>query len=83
MGRNGLQQVGGKIEFLQEFQAIEQAVDVSRVPAHLEPAQPDEPAHAAVDFLGEQPVETHAYGIIQTRRERVSIRRSAATSAPT
>ena len=51
MGRNGLQQVGGKIEALQEFQAIEQAVDVGRVPAHLEPAQPDQPAHAAIGFL--------------------------------
>ena len=55
MRRNGLQQIGGKIEALQEFQAIEKAVDVGRVPAHLEPAQPDEPAHAAVDFLGKQP----------------------------
>ena len=27
------------------------------MPAHLEPAQPDEPADAAVHFLGEQPVE--------------------------
>ena len=56
MRRNGLQQIGGKIEALQEFQTIEKAVDVGRVPAHLEPAQPDEPAHAAVDFLGKQPV---------------------------
>ena len=61
MRRNGLQQIGGKqiggkIEALQEFQTMEKAVDVGRVPAHLEPAQPDEPAHAAVDFLGKQPV---------------------------
>ena len=59
MRRNGLQQIGGKIEALQEFQAIEKAVDVGRVPAHLEPAQPDEPAHAAVDLpvssRGKQP----------------------------
>ena len=55
MRRNGLQQIGGKIETLQEFQAIGKAVDIGRVPAHLEPAQPDEPAHAAVDFLGKQP----------------------------
>ena len=55
MRRNGLQQIGGKIEALQEFQAIEKGVDVGRVPAHLEPAQPDEPAHAAVDFLSKQP----------------------------
>ena len=54
MRRNGLQQIGGKIEALQEFQTIEKAVDVGRVPAHLEPAQPDEPAHAAVHFLGKQ-----------------------------
>ena len=32
MHRNGLQQIGGKIEALQEFQAIEKAVDVGRVP---------------------------------------------------
>ena len=55
MRGNGLQQIGGKIKARQEFQTIEQAVDVGRVPAHLEPAQPDEPAHAAVDFLGKQP----------------------------
>ncbi len=67
MGRNGLQQTGGKIEALQEFQTIEQAVDVGRVPAHLEPAQPDEPAHAAVGFLGKQLIETHAHGIVQAR----------------
>ena len=76
MRRNGLQQIGGKIEALQEFQAIEKGVDVGRVPAHLEPAQPDEPAHAAVDFLGKQPVvssrgkqpvETQAHGIVQAR----------------
>ena len=67
MRRNGLQQIGGEVEALQEFQAIEKAVDVGRVPAHLEPAQPDEPAHAAVHFLGEQPVETHAHGIVQAR----------------
>ena len=67
MRRNGLQQIGGKIEALQEFQAIQKAVDVGRVPAHLEPAQPDEPAHAAVDFLGEQPIETPAHGIVQAR----------------
>ena len=67
MRRNGLQQIGGKIEALQEFQAIEQAVDVGRVPAHLEPTQPDEPGHAAVDFLGEQTVEMHAHGIVQAR----------------
>ena len=86
MRRNGLQQIGGKIEALQEFQAIEKAVNVSRVLAHLEPAQPDEPAHAAVDFLGKQPVASS-----RSRRRRmasskpaamrVSIRRSAATSA--
>ena len=52
MRRNGLQQVGGKVEALQEFQATEQAIDVGRVPAHLKLAQPDEPAHAAVDFPG-------------------------------
>ena len=28
MRRNGLQQIGGKIEALQEFQAIEKSVDV-------------------------------------------------------
>ena len=67
MGRNGLQQIGGKLEAPQEFQAIEKAVDVSRVPAHLEPAQPDEPAHAAVDFLGKQLIETHAHGTVQAR----------------
>ena len=65
MRRNGLQQSGGKIEALPEFQAIKKAVDVGRVPAHLEPAQPDEPAHAAVDFLGEHLVETPAQGIVQ------------------
>ena len=31
MRRNGLQQIGGKIEALQEFQTIEKAVDVDRV----------------------------------------------------
>ena len=67
MRRNGLQQIGGKIEALQEFQTIEKAVDVGRVPAHLEPAQPDEPAHAAVHFLGKQPVETQAHGIVPAR----------------
>ena len=64
---NGLQEIGGQIEALQEFQAIEKTVDVGRVPAHLEPAQPDEPAHAAVDFLGQQPVETEAHVIVQAR----------------
>ena len=67
MRRNGLQQVGGKIEALQEFQAIEKAVDVGRVLADLGTAQPHEPVHAAVDFLGEQPVETRAHGIVQAR----------------
>lgn len=67
MERNGLQQVGGKIEALQEFQAIDQAVDVGRVPPHLEPAQPDELTYAAIDFLGEQPVESHAQDIVQDR----------------
>ena len=38
MGRNGLQQIGGEIKALQEFQAIEKAVDVGRVLAHIEPA---------------------------------------------
>ena len=65
MRRNGLPQIGGKIEALREFQAIEKVVDVTRVPAHLELAQPDEPAHTAIGFLGEQPVETHAHGIVQ------------------
>ena len=86
MRRNGLQQIGGKIEALQEFQAIEKAVDVGRVPAHLEPAQPDEPAHAAVDFLGKQPVSSRSRRMRMASSKRaamrVSIRRSAATSAP-
>ena len=50
---------------MQEFPAVEKTVEVGRVPAHLEPAQPDDPAHAAGDFLVKQSVETHEHGIVQ------------------
>ena len=58
--------IGGETETLQELQPVEEPVDVGRVAAHLELAQPNEAGEAVGDLLGQECIEARAHCIVET-----------------
>ena len=63
---NASENIGGETETLQELQPVEEPVDVGRVAAHLEFAQPDEAGEPAGDLLGQECIEARARCIVET-----------------
>ena len=66
MRGNAGENLGRKAEACQELQPVEQPVDVGRVPAHLELAEPYEAGEPSGDLLGRERIETRAHGIVET-----------------
>ena len=66
MRGNASENIGGETETLQELQPVEEAVDVGRVAAHLEFAQPDEAGEPVGDLLGQESIEARAHCIVET-----------------
>ena len=66
VGRNAVENRGGQVQFLQEFEPVEQAVGIGRVVPHLELPQPYEPARVPVRAFAQQAVEALAHPAVET-----------------
>lgn len=79
--RNTGEQLRIKSQATQQLQPVEQPVRRCGIVADLELAKPDEPADIGIEHFSQQPIKPFAYVIVELSAIRVSIRRSAATSA--